>query len=67
MTGPQPNPWIRAIQAYVPGSASGGGHAKPVKLSSNENPWGASPLAVAALEAAAGASHRYPDGTAQAL
>jgi histidinol-phosphate aminotransferase len=67
MTGPTPNPWIRNIDAYVPGSAKGGAHAKPVKLSSNENPWGASPRALEALAAAAGQSHRYPDGTAAAL
>jgi histidinol-phosphate aminotransferase len=67
MTGPQPNPWISAIQAYVPGSASGGGHSRPVKLSSNENPLGASPLALRALKAAAAESHRYPDGAATRL
>lgn len=64
---PAPNPWISTITAYVPGSAEGGGHAKPVKLSSNENPWGASPRAVRALQAVAGESHRYPDGAATAL
>jgi histidinol-phosphate aminotransferase len=66
MTAPRPNPWIDAIDAYVPGSA-GSGALKPVKLSSNENPWGASPKALAALRDAAGESHRYPDGTAAAL
>jgi histidinol-phosphate aminotransferase len=67
MKTPTPNPWIREITAYVPGSAKGGGHAKPIKLSSNENPWGASPLAIEALKAAAGESHRYPDGASTAL
>lgn len=67
MTAPQPNPWIREIQAYVPGSSKGVGGKPPVKLSSNENPWGPSPHAVAALQAAAGQSHRYPDGTAATL
>jgi histidinol-phosphate aminotransferase len=67
MTGPQPNPWIRAIEAYVPGASKAVGDRPPVKLSSNENPWGASPLAIAALKAAAEGSHRYPDGTAHAL
>jgi histidinol-phosphate aminotransferase len=66
-TAPLANPWIRAIHPYVPGSASGGGHAKPVKLSSNENPWGASPHALAALTGASAESHRYPDGAATAL
>ncbi len=67
MMKPVPNPWISQISAYVPGSAKAGGHAKPVKLSSNENPWGASPHAMAALQAAAGEIHRYPDGTAAVL
>ena len=67
MTGPIPNRWISDISPYVPGSAKAGGHAKPVKLSSNENPWGASPAALEALKAAADGAHRYPDGTAAAL
>ncbi|MFN7397830.1 MAG: histidinol-phosphate transaminase [Sandaracinobacter sp.] len=67
LAGPRPNPWIGEIDAYVGGSAKGGGHADPVKLSSNENPWGASPRALAALAAAAGTSNRYPDGGAAAL
>ncbi len=67
MTGPVPNPWISAIHAYVPGSAGGTGKLKPVKLSSNENPWGASPAAIAALKAVADGVHRYPDGAAQSL
>jgi histidinol-phosphate aminotransferase len=66
MSGPVPNSWITAIDPYVPGSA-GAGAVKPVKLSSNENPWGASPKAIAALAAAAGGSHRYPDGAATRL
>lgn len=67
MNAPQANPWIREIQAYVPGSSKGVGGKPPVKLSSNENPWGPSPRAVEALKVAAGQSHRYPDGTAEKL
>lgn len=67
MNAPKPNPWISAIEAYVPGASTGTGARPPVKLSSNENPWGPSPAAVAALRAAAGNSHRYPDGTATVL
>ena len=67
MNAPQANPWIREIQAYVPGSSKGVGGKPPVKLSSNENPWGPSLHAVEALKAAAGQSHRYPDGTAEKL
>jgi histidinol-phosphate aminotransferase len=59
MTAPRPNSWIEAIEAYTPGLA-GSGPTKPVKLSSNENPWGASPKAIAALREAASESHRYP-------
>lgn len=66
MPQPTPTEWIRAIHAYVPGSSAAGGHARPVKLSSNENPWGASPIALAEL-ARPHDVHRYPDGTAQAL
>ncbi|MFA7439691.1 MAG: histidinol-phosphate transaminase [Sphingomonadaceae bacterium] len=66
-TAPVPNPWISAIHAYVPGSNKAAGHAHPVKLSSNENPWGMSEKACAALVAAAGNSHRYPDGSATTL
>ena len=67
MTAPRPNPWISAIQAYVPGSSKGAGDRPPVKLSSNENPWGASPAAIEALRQAAAGSNRYPDGAATAL
>lgn len=67
MKAPTPNPWITQIEAYKPGSSKGGGHTKPVKLSSNENPWGASPFAIKALQEAASGSNRYPDGTAERL
>lgn len=66
MNAPKPNSWISAIHAYVPGSAKAAGHAEPVKLSSNENPWGASPSALAAMQAAT-KINRYPDGAATAL
>jgi len=67
MTAPQANPWIRRIHAYVPGSSKGLGAHPPVKLSSNENPWGPSPKAIAALVDASAGSHRYPDGSATNL
>lgn len=67
MLNPVPNPWISEIHAYVPGAARIAGVANPIKLSSNENPWGASKLAIAALKASAGDMHRYPDGAATAL
>lgn len=67
MQAPVPNPWISAISAYVPGGSRVEGHANPVRLASNENPWGASPRALEAARAAIGESHRYPDGAATAL
>ncbi len=66
MSQPTPNSWISAIHAYVPGSSSAGGNIRPVKLSSNENPWGPSPLVTAEL-AKPHDVHRYPDGAAHAL
>lgn len=56
-----------AIHAYVPGKESAPGVAKVYKLSSNETPLGASPLAVAAFEATSGKLEIYPDGQARAL
>lgn len=64
---PAVKPWIDAIHAYVPGKAKLAGIANPVKLSSNENPLGPSPKAIAAMAATAGAAHRYPDGGSTAL
>lgn len=58
---PRVKPWVDAIHAYVPGKAKLAGTANPVKLSSNENPLGPSPAAVAAMAAVAAGAHRYPD------
>jgi histidinol-phosphate aminotransferase len=63
---PTPRPGILSIAPYIPGKTSRAGGA-PLKLSSNENPYGASPAARAAYLSAAGALHRYPDGSATAL
>ena len=38
-----------------------------IKLASNENPFGPSPLALEAMSTALGTLHRYPDGSASAL
>ena len=38
-----------------------------IKLASNENPWGPSPMAVAAMRGALDELHRYPDGAAHAM
>jgi histidinol-phosphate aminotransferase len=64
---PRPNPWISAIEAYVPGAARAPASGTPVKLSSNENPWGASPLVAERLRAHAHEVYRYPDGSAETL
>ncbi|HEX9462886.1 MAG TPA: histidinol-phosphate transaminase [Alphaproteobacteria bacterium] len=62
MTSPQPRPGILKIEPYVGGKSSLPGHAKTIKLSSNESALGPSPKAIAALSAAAADMHRYPDG-----
>jgi histidinol-phosphate aminotransferase len=67
MNGPVAKPWIDAIDAYVPGRAKADGATKVVKLSSNENPLGPSPKAIAAMAEIAGHAHRYPDGASNDL
>ncbi len=64
---PRVKPWVDAIHAYVPGKAKLTGIANPIKLSSNENPLGPSPAAVAAMAAVAAGAHRYPDAASVAL
>ncbi len=64
---PEPRPSVLEIAAYVPGRASSGSAGKQHKLSSNENPLGASPKAREAFIAAASSLERYPDGGATAL
>ena len=41
-----PQPGIMDIALYVGGQSRLEGHADPLKLSSNENPYGPSPMAV---------------------
>ncbi|MBL8583136.1 MAG: histidinol-phosphate transaminase [Rhizobiaceae bacterium] len=65
---PRPNPGIMDIEAYVPGKSHGSaGVATVYKLSSNENPFGASPAAIEAATAAAARMEFYPDGAAMRL
>jgi histidinol-phosphate aminotransferase len=64
---PQPQPGIMELSPYIPGESEVAGVAKPIKLSSNETPFGPSPKAVAAYKAAAEHLDRYPDGGATAL
>lgn len=59
--------YVRSIQAYKPGKPIEElereyGISGSVKLASNENPLGPSPLAVDAMRAAMDKLHRYPDG-----
>jgi histidinol-phosphate aminotransferase len=65
--GPVPKSGVLDIDLYVPGESHVPGGVKPIKLSSNETPLGASPKAIAAYSAAAHALERYPDGGASAL
>lgn len=66
MSALRPKSGILEISAYV-GGKSGDGTANVVKLSSNENPLGASPEAMAAYRDIASALHLYPDGGAALL
>lgn len=67
MPAPRANLWLDPIVAYAPGKSGNGEVANTIKLSSNENPLGPSPRAVAAMRDAIGQAHRYPDGSAVAL
>ena len=66
MTGPELKPWIEAIHAYVPGPSQAADGTPLIKLGSNENPYGCSPAASAALVQARQAA-LYPDPDATAL
>jgi len=56
-------PNIFSLESYVPGRTIDGA----VKLSSNENPLGPSPLALAAIRENLFEIHRYPDGASSEL
>jgi histidinol-phosphate aminotransferase len=65
-------PPVAALQPYEPGKPieelereEGAGDV--VKLASNENPLGPSPMAIDAVRAALAEAHRYPDGGCWAL
>lgn len=62
-----PRPGILDIEPYVGGESAIPGVERIIKLASNESALGPSPAAVAALRAAAGDIHRYPDGGCVAL
>ena len=56
----EPQPGILDIAPYQGGASALPGRADVLKLSSNENPLGPSPRAVAALREVADRLHRYP-------
>jgi histidinol-phosphate aminotransferase len=64
---PRALPSILDIVPYKPGEAKLAHNAAPIKLSSNENPFGTSPKAAAAFAEAARDLSLYPEGTARLL
>ncbi|HVN99410.1 MAG TPA: histidinol-phosphate transaminase [Steroidobacteraceae bacterium] len=63
---------VRALSPYVPGKPISElqreyGISDVIKLASNENPYGPSPLAIAAIRAAIADAWLYPDGSAHEL
>lgn len=68
------NPYLASLPVYVPGRPieevareHGLDPSSIIKLASNENPFGPSSKAVAAMEQAARQFHLYPDGSATLL
>ena len=64
--------YIQAIDPYVPGKPLDAlereyGISDSVKLASNENPLGPSPMALAAIRQSISSLHRYPDGAGHRL
>ena len=57
----RPQPGILDIALYEGGKAHLAGVSNALKLSSNENPFGPSPLAIAAAKRALDESQLYPD------
>ncbi len=64
---PAAKPWIKDLAPYVPGRAHVDGLARPVKLSSNESTFGASPKAIEAMHRAEADVMRYPDAGSSEL
>jgi histidinol-phosphate aminotransferase len=65
-------PGIRSLTPYLPGKPIEElqrelGLGDVIKLASNENPLGSSPLAIAALRGVEGELHLYPDGSGYRL
>ncbi|WP_430867953.1 histidinol-phosphate transaminase [Demequina aurantiaca] len=58
---PLPRPVIGAMPRYVPGSRGPASAVPPIKLSSNEVPFGPLPSVMETITRAAGTINRYPD------
>lgn len=72
MVGPSPRPDLAQLRPYVPGRPirevqEAFGLKQVVKLASNENPLGPSPLAMSAIQSATAEAHLYPEATAPLL
>ena len=65
--GPKPREGVMNIPLYVPGKDKANGAGPVHKLSSNETPLGASPMAMDAMRQVAGQLEVYPDGGSHAL
>ena len=61
MSRPEARQGIRDMTAHMRGLSKVEGHERNIKLSSNENPFGPSPLAVAAALAKLDTMHLYPE------
>lgn len=64
---PKPLACVAAIEPYRGGDSVIPGIEHPIKLSSNENPLGASPRALEAYHGAMGGLSRYPEGSSRRL
>ncbi len=64
---PKPRPGILDIKPYRGGVSDAPGFEAPTKLSSNENCFGCSPAAIAAVHKMENSLERYPDGGVQRL
>lgn len=63
----RPRAALAAISSYVPGATPAGNAEDALKLASNENPFGPSPRAIEAAQAALGDAARYPEPGARGL
>ncbi|MDA0261349.1 MAG: histidinol-phosphate transaminase, partial [Proteobacteria bacterium] len=61
MKRPAPRSGILDVPTYMRGLSKVEGHDRAIKLSSNENPFGPSPLAVAAALGELDKMHLYPE------